>query len=46
MWNSDCEAFIWDEIKFDLFGIVLNCVSVSVICAFWYSLGWGIEDSH
>lgn len=32
-WNSGSEAFIWDEITFGLFGIVLNCVSINVFCA-------------
>lgn len=29
-WNSNCEAFIWDDIRLGIFGIVLS--SISVIC--------------
>lgn len=45
-WNSGSGAFIWDEVTFGLFGIVLNCVSIRVFWAVRNSLGLCIKDSR
>lgn len=43
--NSGSEAFIWGEITFGRFGVVLVCVSINLFCAVGNTLGLCIHDS-
>lgn len=43
--TQNSEAFIWGEITFGRFGIVLICVSINVFCAVGNNMGLCIQDS-